>query len=299
MRNTFINTLNGKVDENTMLLIGDLGFSIVEKFAENHPGQLLNCGVAEQNMTGIAAGFAMEGFKVFTYSIANFNTLRCLEQIRNDICYHNLDVTVVSVGGGFVYGSAGYSHHAVQDVAILSSLPHMTMLLPGDPDEMTYCTNYALNNKGPKLLRVGKNGEKNVPKPAPISNIYKVIDSQAPIAILSTGGMLNTGFEVAGKLKEQNVDVDLLSSPVIEIEQPELYIDILKDYKTIFIIEEHIRLHGCGSIFKSFLEYYPPKIYTFGIERNDCHNVGKQGYLLKLAGLDADSLSEKIMRLIG
>ena len=117
MRNTFIKELINIAyeDESVFLLVGDLGFSVVEPFSEKFPERFLNCGVAEQNMTGIAAGLAMEGYKVFTYSIANFNTMRCLEQIRNDICYNNLDVTIVSVGCGLSYGSLGYSHHAIQD----------------------------------------------------------------------------------------------------------------------------------------------------------------------------------------
>ena len=160
MRNTFIKNVIEKADKDTYLMVGDLGYSVVEAFVKQYPKQFLNAGVAEQNMTGMAAGLALEGYKVFTYSIANFNTLRCIEQIRNDICYHNLDVTIVSVGGGFVYGSAGYSHHAVQDISMLGSLPNMTLLLPGDIEETEICMNYIFENKGPKYLRLGKNEEK-------------------------------------------------------------------------------------------------------------------------------------------
>src|SRR6187431_2921481 len=118
MRNAFIEELStlAEANDNIVLVVGDLGYSVVEPFAQRFPDRFLNAGVAEQNMTGLAAGLASEGYHVFTYSIANFPTLRCLEQIRNDVCYHVLPVTVVAVGAGLAYGNLGYSHHAVQDI---------------------------------------------------------------------------------------------------------------------------------------------------------------------------------------
>src|SRR5476651_2646056 len=135
MRTAFINqlVLEARKNPRVFLVVGDLGFSVVEPFATEFPDRYLNAGVAEQNMTAVAAGLAAEGYHVFTYSIANFPTLRCLEQIRNDVCYHNLPVTVVAVGGGLAYGNLGYSHHGVQDIAVMRSLPNITVLAPGDP----------------------------------------------------------------------------------------------------------------------------------------------------------------------
>jgi transketolase len=135
MRTTFIQELIAQARKNPkiFLVVGDLGYSVIEPFAQEFPERFLNAGVAEQNMTGVAAGLASEGFHVFTYSIANFPTLRCLEQIRNDICYHNFPVTIVSVGAGMAYGNLGYSHHSVQDLAIMRTLPNLTLLSPADP----------------------------------------------------------------------------------------------------------------------------------------------------------------------
>lgn len=135
MRTAFINELiqQARAKPDIFLVVGDLGFSVVEPFAEEFPDRFLNAGVAEQNMTGLAAGLASEGYHAFTYSIANFPTFRCLEQIRNDVAYHRLPVTVVSVGAGFSYGNLGYSHHAVQDIGILRTLPEMTIMSPADP----------------------------------------------------------------------------------------------------------------------------------------------------------------------
>ena len=133
------------------LLTGDLGFSVVEKYMEELPDQFVNAGVAEQNMTGVAAGMALSGHVVFTYSIANFPTLRCLEHIRNDVCYHGADVKVVSIGGGFAYGSLGTTHHATEDIGVMRMLPNMRVVAPGDPVETRAATRAIVESAGPWL----------------------------------------------------------------------------------------------------------------------------------------------------
>ncbi|MGH9680291.1 MAG: transketolase, partial [Candidatus Acidiferrales bacterium] len=142
MRSAFFRALTAlaEQDERICLIVGDLGFGVVETFAERFPSRFLNAGVAEQNMTGIAAGMALSGKIVFTYSIANFPILRCLEQVRNDVCYHNADVKIVAVGGGLAYGALGPTHHATEDLAILRSLPRMAVVAPGDPAEAEAAT---------------------------------------------------------------------------------------------------------------------------------------------------------------
>ena len=169
MRNTFIKNLvqHARTNDEIVLIVGDLGFSVVEPFAEEFPDRFINAGVAEQNMTGIAAGMASEGYHVFTYSIANFPLFRCAEQIRNDVDYHNLPVTIVSVGGGVVYGNLGYSHHAVQDFALIRSMPNMVIVAPGDPLEMSGGLDYLIKNPQPSYLRINKAGEPNIHKTKP------------------------------------------------------------------------------------------------------------------------------------
>src|SRR5436853_2489302 len=137
MRDAFIKELlvQAQTHDDAFLIVGDLGYSVIEPFAERFKDRFLNAGIAEQNMTGLAAGLSQTGFNVFTYSIANFPTIRCLEQIRNDVCYHRANVKVVSVGAGLSYGALGYSHHAVQDVACMRSLGEMLMATPCDPLE--------------------------------------------------------------------------------------------------------------------------------------------------------------------
>src|SRR5437879_2689318 len=166
MRGAFFETLIQLAarDPNVFLVVGDLGFGVTEEFSRRFPRQFLNAGVAEQNMTGIAAGLALSGKTVFTYSIANFPILRCLEQVRNDVCYHHANVKVVAVGGGFAYGSLGATHHATEDLAIMRALPAMTVVAPGDPEEAMAATEAVAAHDGPCYLRLGRPGERKVHK---------------------------------------------------------------------------------------------------------------------------------------
>ena len=193
MRAAFIETMLdlAEHEERIWLLCGDLGYSVLERFAERFPGRFVNVGVAEQNMTGVAAGLALSGKIVFTYSIANFPIMRCLEQIRNDICYHDLNVKIVAVGGGFAYGSAGYSHHALEDLVIMRSLPNMTVLAPGDPTEARLAIRAVLSHTGPCYMRFGKAGEPTVHPTEPHFEIGHVIPmrSGTDALVVSTGGM--------------------------------------------------------------------------------------------------------------
>ena len=181
MRTAFIHALESLAerDPRVCLVVGDLGFSVVDRFAASHPSQFVNAGVAEQDMIGIATGMALAGRIVFTYSIANFATLRCLEQIRNDVCYHEANVTVVAVGGGLTYAALGASHHATEDLAILRALPGMTVVAPGDPVEARLATTALAHRPGPAYLRLGKTGERIVHSSDPPFELGRAIRSPA------------------------------------------------------------------------------------------------------------------------
>ena len=213
MRNTFVNTLLELAEGNPrlMLIVGDLGFSVVEPFAERLPDQFLNAGIAEQNMAGVAAGLAMAGFHPFIYSIANFPTLRCLEQIRNDIAYHQQPVTVVAVGGGLGYGALGYSHHAVQDLACLRTLPGMLMATPGDPLETVAVTRFLVGQGRPSYLRLGKGGEPTVHEHEPVlSGLGPIlVKAGSRQAFLACGNSLPLATEAA-----RRAGASLLSCPL-------------------------------------------------------------------------------------
>lgn len=248
MRTAFINQLieEARKNNNIFLVVGDLGFSVVEPFAEEFPDRFLNPGVAEQNMTGIAAGLALEGYNVFTYSIANFPTLRCMEQIRYDVCYHNLNVKIVSVGGGFAYGALGPSHHATEDIGMMRTIPNLTVSAPGDPIEAKALTSFFCNNIGPAYLRLGKAGEANVhSRELNIINTngLRIIETGST-AILSTGAVLKYCFDYANSDSNQ---FSLFSFPFIKPIDKELLKFICLKYKSIITVEEHQRSGGFGS----------------------------------------------------
>ena len=172
MRTAFVNQLIKEAEQHPdiFLIIGDLGFNVVEEFANKFPDRFLNAGIAEQNMIGVAAGLAKEGYNVYVYSIANFPTLRCIEQIRYDVCYHNLSVKVVAVGAGYAYGSLGSSHHATEEMGMMRTIPNLVVASPGDPIEAKAITTLSANYQGPMYLRLGKAGEKQV-HTTPFDNI--------------------------------------------------------------------------------------------------------------------------------
>jgi len=158
VRTTFLETLVevAERDPRVWSLTADLGYSVLEPFIQKYPDRYVNVGIAEQNLTGIAAGLARSGLKPFVYSIADFPALRCFEQIRNDVCYHDADVKVVAVGGGLAYGAQGYTHHGVEDLAVMCCLPGMTVIAPGDPIETRLATRALARHAGPGYLRLGK-----------------------------------------------------------------------------------------------------------------------------------------------
>lgn len=250
MRTAFIETLKDLAgqDERIWLLCADLGFSVLEPFAQAFPKRYVNVGVAEQNMTGVAAGLALSGKIVFTYSIANFPVIRCLEQIRDDVCAHNLDVKVVSVGGGFAYGSAGYTHHGTEDLAMMRVLPNMTVLAPGDPIETRLLTKAAVDRPGPCYLRLGKAGEPIVHTSQPEITIGKAIllregDSGT---LISTGGALAMTMKAADDLSARGISVSVLSMPTLAPLDKDAILRAAKDTGRIVTIENH-GIGGLGS----------------------------------------------------
>lgn len=265
--------------------MGDLGYSVVELFANEFPDRFLNAGVAEQNMTGMAAGLASEGYHVFTYSIGNFPTLRCLEQIRNDICYHNLPVTVVAVGAGMAYGNMGYSHHCVQDIAALRGLPNLTLLSPADPGETKHCVRWLSQNPGPSYLRLGKAGEPEVHSlPPNLSGPLCIKSYNGSMAIVGTGSILAEALRAATILADSGVFVDVFSLTKLT-QLADQDISPLSRYRAIFTIEEHVSAGGLGEMLRMLL---PSTFYFQSLTIPDtlCSSVGSQSWLREGAKLD-------------
>lgn len=248
MRTAFINQLieEARINPQIFLIVGDLGYSVVEPFAAEFPDRFLNAGIAEQNMTGIAAGLAKEGYTVFTYSIGNFPTLRCMEQIRYDVCYHNLDVKIVAVGGGYAYGALGVSHHTTEDIGMLRTIPNLTVCAPGDPVEAKLVTSYLCNNKQPGYIRLGKAGEPVIHSAADIitfGKILPVIEGKGT-AVLTTGGML---AYAADHIRQHSLSWSLYSVPVIKPMDTISLTAIAKKYPHLITMEEHQASGGFGS----------------------------------------------------
>jgi transketolase len=298
MRTAFIETLCelAEQDERIWLLTGDLGYSVLERFAERFPGRFVNVGVAEQNMTGVAAGLALCGKIVFTYSIANFPTLRCLEQIRNDICYHNLNVKIVAVGGGLAYGAQGYTHHAIEDLAVMLAMPNMTVIAPGDPVEARLAMRAIVKWSGPCFLRLGKSGEPLIHQKEPDFAIGKAITVRegSNVTIISTGSMLKTALEAADILVARGIHARVLSMHTVQPLDKEAVLAAARETALIATIEDHSAVGGLYSAIISALPRGAIPCLKFAIPNDMQSVVGSQSSLLELAGLTAPAIARAI-----
>lgn len=303
MRTAFISELLelAAEDSRIWLLTADLGFSALEPFAERFPDRFVNVGVAEQNMIGVAAGLAHSDKVVFTYSIGNFATLRCLEQIRNDLCYHRMNVKVVAVGAGFAYGPQGYTHHVVEDLAIMRTLPGMATLSPADPLETGWITRQSVLRPGPCYLRLGKAGEENLRDPAsftPPANLGDPIrliqgkDAQ----IFGTGSIVKNALAAAEILRSRGIEVGVWSVPCLNPLDESLIFKTVQGQKVVFTLEEHSVQGGLGGRFAEALsgQRNVPVLVRFGVEHTPPDVYGDQDHLRQWAGLSPDSLVQRI-----
>ena len=292
MRNKFINFLidQKNIGKDLFLLVGDLGFSVVEPFSDLYPDCLINIGVAEQNMAGIAAGIASEGKTVFTYSIGNFNTFRCAEQIRNDIDYHDFPVCTVTVGGGVAYGNMGYSHHAIQDFSLMRSMPNTLICAPCDPIETELCLDLIIKRSRPSYLRLHKANEPilNDEKEALTPGVPRYIDGKKNCRKL----ILTTGYATQGGknlLKNNNKlsEFILYSLPCWGMNCTDNILKFLENFTEIITIEDHLKSGGFGSWILECLNQgnLNPKITIKGFEKNIIGKVGDEKYLLDYANL--------------
>ena len=252
MRNTFVKTLyeEAKNNENIVLITGDLGFQLFDDFQKNLPKQFINAGLTEQSMMSMAAGIASTGKRVFVYSIANFSTLRCLEQIRNDVCYMNNSVVVVSVGAGFAYGNLGYSHHATEDIAIMRSLPNMKVISPCDKLETEVVTKILTRTNSPSYLRLGKTGEIDINMNIPSISMgkFNVLNQGKDGYIFFTGSIGIIAKKAAMHLGKMGINVSLISVPFISELDKNYLIQMIKNVP-IVIVEEHVSRGGLGAAF--------------------------------------------------
>ena len=301
MRDTFVRTLVelAKKDRNIELVTGDLGFGVLKPFWEQCPDQFTNAGIAEQNMTSVAAGMALEGKTVFTYSIGNFSTLRCLEQIRNDCAYHNANVKIVCIGGGFVYGALGMSHQATEDLAILRALPDIVVMAPADLVEAEECTKALVCYKGTGYLRLGRGGEKRIHERIEsfeIGKAIKVHDGER-VAIFSTGAIFEEVTEAYEELKEKGFNPAVYSFPTVKPIDKEIIEAVSKTFDLIVSVEEHNIVGGFGSAIAEVMAEMKEKkarLLRVGLKDEYSVRVGNQKYLRQQYQMDSQSITEWI-----
>ena len=292
MRTTFVETLRelARQDERIFLLTADMGYSVFETFREEFPDRFLNTGIAEQNTIGIAAGLASRGKIVFVYSIIPFVTMRCFEQIRLDLAYNKSNVKIVGVGAGFTYGSLGSSHHALEDIAIMRSIPNMTVLCPGDPVEARELIKQSYELMGPVYIRLGKNGEPKIHpegKKIPLGKAIEISNGD-DLILITTSTMLETGKRWVDEWKDEEISVSLVSMPTMkpfDVESIKKF--ILRDIP-IISLEEHNIIGGLGSAIAEVIADtgIGVKFLRLGINDKFSHVVGGHEFQRKKFMLD-------------
>ena len=299
MRDAFVRTLTALAsdDPRVMLLTADLGFKLFDDFESRCPGRFFNLGVAEANMISVAAGMALDGKRPFVYSIVPFVTARCLEQIRNDACEMELPVTVVGVGGGYAYGPNGSTHHGVDDIGMMRTLPGMTVIAPCDPRETAAAVRATLDQHGPVYLRLGRSNEPVLPGTDQDFTIGTptVLRKGQSIALLACGAIASEALAAAEALVGVGLDPAVLSAHTVK--PLGALLDHLRQYDVVFVVEEHgphgglfeavsgAMAHAGGPWVRLHRICAPDRFYR---------RVGSAAFLRAASGIDAAAISAKV-----
>jgi transketolase len=302
MRNAFAKAVTDLSDKypDLVMLAGDIGNRLFDRLKEKHPNRFLNCGVAEANMTGVAAGLAASGMRPITYTITPFNTIRCLEQIRLDVCYPNLPVIIVGTGAGLSYASLGATHHSMEDIALLRTLPNMHVVCPADPIEVKLALADALRLEAPTYIRLGKKGEPIVHQTEPHFEIGKGICLRegSDITLLSVGNMLADAMLISENLNLYGVSAEVISMHTIKPLDELLLQNIFINKKLIVVMEEHALIGGASS---AILEWgcdqgvNLSKMIRFGGPDQFLFACGGQMQARELIGLTSENITKKIL----
>lgn len=306
MRNSFSKTLTKLAiqNKNLILLTGDLGYTVFEDFIKSHPERFINMGVAEANMMGVACGLSMQGFIPVVYSIATFATMRGFEQIRTDICVHNANVKIVGTGGGLSYGHAGSTHHSLEDIAIMRSLPNMTVICPSDPLQAEMATEQMIMHKGPVYLRLGKIGEPDIYKKPMKFIIGKgiVLRDGKKAAIIATGNLVYNALLASKILAKTGINITVIDMHTVKPLDKKLILHLLSNHEIICTLEEHSIIGGLGSAVTEVIAENTIKknlhFHRFGIPDIFIERAGSQEFLRKRYNLTPEKISGKIIKLI-
>lgn len=302
MRNAFADELTnlGHDDERIVMLSGDIGNRLFDKFKDAHPNRFYNCGVAEANMTGMAAGLAMNGLRAVTYTITPFVTTRCLEQIRTDVCYHDVPVTIVAVGAGLAYAGLGPTHHACEDIAFLRALPNMKVVCPGDANEVRAALRASMKQDKPVYIRMGKKGERvihdGVPANFEIGKALTVRDG-SDVCLLSTGNMLPEAMDTADALAEKGISAAVVSFHTVKPLDEAFLADAFGKYRKVVTLEEHSMIGGFGSAVAEWaVDNGADTTRMIRVAAPDAFfkKAGHQEYAREQLGLDAAAITKRV-----
>lgn len=300
MRNAFIHTLleEARLDPSIILITGDLGFSVFETFQHELPNQFINAGIAEQTMMSMAAGIASTRKRVFVYSIGNFPTLRCLEQIRNDVCLMDNSVVVVAVGAGYSYGSHGYTHHALEDIAVLRALPNMEVIVPADPKETLEITRFLARTTKPSYLRLGKSGEPIIHTVDPVIREGKFVEicPGSRGTLIFVGSIGTIALQAKELLARKGVDVAVVSAPFVSSIDTD-YLRMASSKGPIVTIEEHSARGGLGSAVLENASHnrIPADIRVIAALQKNLSQIGDQEFLRAENGLTIERIMEQFV----
>ncbi len=304
MRNAFADEIVKLAATNPkiVLLSGDIGNRLFEPFKAKFPNRFYNCGVAEANMASMAAGMAMCGLRPVTYTITPFNTTRCLEQIRDDICYHNVPVLIVGTGAGLSYASLGCTHHSCEDISFLKSIPNMTVLGPGDAMELRSLLRLSFDWQGPIYMRIGKTGEPVIHPSPPEIVIGKgyTVQKGEDLCLISTGNMLPLALDVVGILNELGLKSEVISMHTVKPLDNALLTELIHRFSLLVTIEEHSLIGGLGSAIAEWIvdQSISTPLMRFGTQDRFSHPIGSQQYVRELLGLTPKSIANRILKKI-
>lgn len=303
MRNAFADevTTLGRDDSRVVLLSGDIGNKLFDKFKAAAPGRFVNCGIAEANMMGMAGGMALNGLRPIVYTITPFTTTRCLEQIRLDVCYHRVPVIIVGTGSGLSYAELGPSHHSCEDIAILRVLPDMVVMCPADSTELRLGLRAALAQDKPVYMRIGKKGEPNIHPETPDFQIGKAITVRqgSDTCLIGTGNMVSVMLKAADLLAEQGVSARVESFHTVKPLDTARLDEIFSAYPTIAVAEEHSRIGGLASAVAEWMvgngRSAASRFLSFGVGDEFVHEIGSQDYMRQRFGLTAENIANRIL----
>ncbi|MFH1947169.1 MAG: transketolase C-terminal domain-containing protein [Candidatus Magasanikbacteria bacterium] len=282
-------------------LTGDLGYSVLEDFQSELPDQVINAGIAEQNMMSVAAGLALAGKKVFVYSIIPFVTMRCFEQVRVDVCYQNLDVTIIGVGGGFAYGTLGTTHYGLEDLAIMRSLPNMKVVAMSDPLEAGQLFEQILNTKGPWYIRLNRGGEKALVEQIspPQIGIGSVLKNGSQVTIFSIGAITDVALSASANLEKSGIQAEVIHMHTLKPLDKEIIMDRARTRVAIITLEEHSIIGGLGSAVAEVLadNGLAVPFRRLGLHDKYLSVIGRQDFLRTQAGLSEEVVVDVIKEL--